>query len=132
MSLKRKLTCAYTAKDMEDAQNAVLLNNMGINAAAREFGVPRATLGDKLSNRHPLKQGGQIRLSCQTETLLCKLFQTYADWGFGLEPSEVTSLIAGYLEVTNQQALFPNGQPGWRWFSLFKQRWFSFFAQLVL
>ena len=55
--MKRPRTKKYSEEDVDNAVNAVYEKEVSISKAAKEFNIPRMTLSDRVSNRHPGEVG---------------------------------------------------------------------------
>jgi len=53
---------------------------MSIGKASKTFSIPFGTLYNRLHGLHPLKTGGQTRLSAKAEQRLAETVITLAEW----------------------------------------------------
>ena len=81
----------WSNRQMEEAMKAVHKGDTGINQAAREYGIPRTTLKDRVSGRvkHDTKSGPQPYLSVDEETELAKFVKQCAEVGCGKTRKDV-------------------------------------------
>ncbi len=72
----------YTEQDLADAIAAVKGGGMISWKAAKEYGIPKGTLINKLNNRHPRKPGPPTVLSAEEEASIVTAVSAHADWIF--------------------------------------------------
>ena len=112
----------YTDANMQRAVDAVA-SGTSQRDAARMFGVPRATLIDRIKNRHQRISGGQPVFSDEEECVIAKNVATLGDWGFPVDMLDLRLLVKNYLEARGRTVRkFRNNLPGPDWLKSFMQR----------
>lgn len=117
----------WTAENMTSALNKISLQKMPIAQAAREFGIPRATLllkakgwKNRPSTENVQKVGRKTVLGDEIEKNLVRVISALNKWGFGLSKSEILDLVQAYVLKNNIKTPFHNGRPGDDWWLRFK------------
>ena len=103
------------------AIEAVKDGKMGVNCAAREYGVPRTSLKDRLSGRveHGRKPGPLPYLTSEEEDELDSFLQKAAKLGCGKTKREVLLIVEKTLEQKGNKPEKFNGEG---WYHRFMQR----------
>ena len=93
---------------MEEAMKAVQKGDIGINQAAREYGVPRTTLKDRVSGRvkHGTKSGPHPYLSVNEETELAKFVKQCAEVGYG-KTYDIAQSVANEKGILRKTQISP-------------------------
>lgn len=113
----------YTKDDMQRALEEVTCGRLSASDAAKRFSIPRRTLIDKLSGKHPGTSGGQPVFSKTEEELIVNTLQAVSSWGYPLSPLEVRLLIKGMLDKQGRhETRFQNNLPGVDFLKSFIQR----------
>ena len=119
-SIKRK---QYSQINFDEALNNVLNKNMSLRAAAREFGIPVATLSEHKNKKHNSNNiGRKTLLSYEEEELLVSGIVSLANIGVGINHFQISNILQHY-QKSNQVRIFNNWTPGRKWFKLFCKRW---------
>ena len=112
-------------------EQALLLVEEGssISSAARDTGVPRKTLSDKVSNRHSKSSGGQTALSTEEELALANYCTYMAEHGFPLSITLVKSFAWQIAERVGKAHIFNKETgPGKTWWNEYRKRHHSVLA----
>jgi hypothetical protein len=88
----------YGKDALEKALAAVRANKMSAREAAKHFGVPRATLGDRLAGRVKDTLGRPTELSHAEETIIVERLLLMGTWGFPYTLNDLRHLIKDYLD----------------------------------
>jgi hypothetical protein len=97
-SRKGNYRTKYTEAMLEEAMEAVTAHRMSLREAAKEYGVPKTTMIDRLSGRRGAKLGRSTELSADEEELIVERILVLGKWGFPLGKKDLTHLIKGYLD----------------------------------
>ena len=112
----------YTEESLEEARAAVG-NGMSQREAARQYGVPRSTLGDSCARRHVLSTGGQTIFTDAEETIIAQNIATVSEWGYPLTTLDVRMVVRDYLHRRGRSCPgFKDNLPGKEWVRLFLKR----------
>lgn len=113
----------YTDKDVYSALEDIQ-NGSTIAASARKYGIPRSTLSEKRSGRHPIehRMGPDTVLSQDEENLLEKWIFHIADSGFPASKDQLLDSVQMLLNETKRQTVFTDNRPGRKWYDGFKRR----------
>ena len=105
----------------QEAMKAVQKGDIGINRAAKEYGVHRTTLKDRVSGRvkHGTKSGPQPYLSVDEETELAKFVKQCAEVGYGKTRKNVMHLAQS---VANEKGIIRKAQISHGWWARFIER----------
>jgi hypothetical protein len=112
----------YNPSTLAKAIELVTSKTMKLRDASRRYGIPLATLHDKINGKHLLKVGSPTRLSYDYEKLLVHALINLAEWGFGLSRRQICDVVEFFLKNTKQSKLFKSGRPGAYWFKGFMRR----------
>lgn len=95
-----------------------------IAASARKYGIPRSTLSEKRSGRHPIehRMGPDTVLSKEEEILLEKWIFHIADAGFPISKDQLLDSIQMMLNKTKRVTTFTDNRPGRKWYESFRKR----------
>ncbi len=112
---------AWTDESMTGAMKAVH-EGMGVNRAALEYGVPRTTLKDRISERvrHGTKSGPAPYLTPEEEQELREFLETSARIGYPKTRIEVLGIVRKTLEKKGANLDHFNGKG---WWIRFRERW---------
>ncbi|KAL8610230.1 hypothetical protein ACOMHN_038925 [Nucella lapillus] len=83
----------YTQDQVEKAVQLVRSKQMSLNGASKAFGIPYATLGDKVRGRRPMKAAPKTVLSCEEETKLVKWLIELSRRGFGRTKKDLKDMV---------------------------------------
>ncbi len=96
---KGQLQAKYGKDTLEKALAAVMANKMNAREAAKYFGVPRATLGDRLAGRVKDTLRRPTELSHTEETIIVEHLLLMGTWGFPYTLNDLPHLIKDYLDM---------------------------------
>ena len=120
--VKRRML--YDPDCLSQALVAVLEDGQSIRGAARLYGVPSATLSDRVHGRVSIdctKPGPSPTLSNIEEASLCEHVKCMSSIGYRYSRSEVMSLASEYLVSMGRRE--PGKPMSDRWFYNFLKRW---------
>ena len=111
----------WSNRQIEEAMKAVQKGDIGINQAAREYGIPRTTLKDWVSGRvkHGTKSGPQPYLSVDEETELAKFVKQWAEVGYGKTRKDVIHIAQS---LANEKGILRKTQISHGWWARFIER----------
>ena len=125
MACKPKSGACYAKESLQNAVRAVQ-DGSSVNAAAKDFGVPKSTLHDHVSGKYKrIGSGGRTVLALQDEQEIVLSCQALAEMGFGITRSLVETVIADYIREKSIPNPFVNGIPGRDWWKRFMKRWLA-------
>jgi hypothetical protein len=97
-SRKDNYMSRYTAEDMQNAWEKVQMG-WSVAKAAREYGVPRITLMDRLKGNHKTGVIGRPRaLSAVEEDVLVDLLVLMGEFGYPVSKPSLREMVKGYLD----------------------------------
>lgn len=106
----------YTNQNLADAISAVQSGAMKSWKAAKEYGIPKGTLINKLKGLHPRKPGPPTAFSMEEEASIAAAVAALGDWNYPLTPFEVRQLAKSVLDQQNHVVdRFSNNLPGREW-----------------
>jgi transposase-like protein len=88
----------YTQDELQEAIREVTQKRMSLREAARHFGVPKATLFDRIQEGAGDKQGRPTVLSKDEEDIIAERLLIHGLWGFPLTRRDLCALIKSYLD----------------------------------
>ena len=94
---------------------------MGVNRAAREFGVSASTLRDRLAGRitHGINPGPKRYLSSEEESELAAYLTSTSKTGYGKTRRQVMNIVQ---HVAKEKGVLIKAQISSGWFRRFKER----------
>ena len=96
--------------------NLVKTKRISLRKAAKEFGVPKSTIDNKVKGKHQKKVGGQTRLTKETENMLVNVIDTFIAWKMPLSKLDVRLLVQDYLDrKTDGKKVLKDNLPGPDW-----------------
>ncbi len=101
---------SYTNQDLAEAISAVQNGTMKSWKAAKEYGIPKGTLINKLKGLHPREPGPPTIFSVEEEASIVAVVSILGDWNYPLTPFEVRLLAKSVLDkqnCTTRMALLP-------------------------
>ena len=114
---------------MQLAEEAVKTKEIpSIRAAAKAYGVPRSTLGDRLSGRVRVLSDGSTRpgpntvLTKEEEDRFVKYCLGMSKMGFGLTRGRLVCLVQRFLQYDGRENPFTEDRPGKSWWKGFLNR----------
>lgn len=110
----------------EDVVNALKEVDHGatIAASARKFGIPRSTLSEKRSGKHPIdcRMGPDTVLTQDEENLLEEWIFHVSDAGFPVTKHQLLDSVQRILNKSKRKTVFTNNRPGRKWYAAFRKR----------
>lgn len=96
--MKEKKKGRWTQSQMNEAYSLVVEYNMDVAVAARQCGVPRRTLGDRVNKRVPLvsSNGRPSELTPEEERQILNWCDRMNDMGFEISRAEITDVVLKY------------------------------------
>jgi len=91
----------YTPALIKQALQQVTDKTMSLNAAAKEYGIPKATLHDRMKFRTE-KVGRPTVLTEDEEEIIVERLLVLSGWGFPLNSNDLKFLIKAYLDGTGR------------------------------
>ena len=80
MSPPKRKKASYTTEQFEEAMLAVQQGQMSIREASKQYGVPHATLQDRIGNVHGSQKGRPTVLTEEEEEMLVVRLKIMAEW----------------------------------------------------
>jgi len=99
---KRGRYSSYDREALDNAINAVETEAMGIREASLHFGVPKATLCDKVGGKAQGNIGRPTVLSVDEEAVLVQRLIVMGEWGYPLTPKDLCMLVKDYLDAAGK------------------------------
>jgi len=122
---KRGKTQVYEEAALKKAVDAVQ-SGMSIRKAAATFGVPRSTVGDRVSGRFHdvsvIKNGRPPCMPVDIETKIVRAVVKAARQGFGLTVKQVLAKVDQLCQTTGIGTAFKNFKAGKDWWAGVKRR----------
>ena len=115
-------TSNWSEDIMDQAIRDLKNGTLTCRTASKCYGIPRATLNDRVRGYSTHYMGPRTILSRSTELLVVGLLIFMADIGLGLSRVEILTVIGNYLVQSCQTHLFPDGIPGKDWYYAFLKR----------
>ena len=88
----------YTQEAVERALDVVRSKQMSLRKASKVFGIPYATLGDKLQGRRPVTASPRTVLTSEEETKLGKWMVELSKRGFGRTRNDLRDMVKRILD----------------------------------
>ena len=104
---------------------AAVKRGLTIRTAARMYGVPKSTLGDKVKGKRPVeaKAGRNPLLSTERERQVVEYIVHMARNGYGRTYSDIESKVEEIIKGMGLVVpMFKEQKPGRKWFTLFMKR----------
>ena len=97
---------------------------MSAKVAAKSFGIPRTTLGDRLRGRihDEARPGRRSVVPKEIEDMIVKEVADAADKGFGIGKNELLHRVGQLCVGMGVKTPFTNGKPGKDWWQAFLKR----------
>jgi hypothetical protein len=103
----------YTQEQLSDALTAVRSGTLGLRAAARAFGVPAQTIGDRIAGRIPdLATSGPDPILTIAEEKLCTYICMMCDIGYPMSKKELLQEVKRLMDLDGRRTPFTNNLPG--------------------
>lgn len=113
----------YSDKDVYSALEDIE-KGATIAASARKYGIPRSTLSEKRSGRHPIehRMGPDTVLSQAEENLLQQWIFHVGDAGFPITKDQLLDSVKMILNKAKRDTIFTDNRPGRKWYEGFRRR----------
>ncbi|XP_063864311.1 uncharacterized protein LOC135102737 isoform X3 [Scylla paramamosain] len=115
-------TQRYKQEQVEKAVELVRSKQMSLNAASKTFGIPYATLGDKVRGRRPMQPAPKTVLSMEEEKKLVDWLIEVPQRGFGRTKDDLKDMVKTILDDREERTVFKNNRPGKDWMRAFFKR----------
>ena len=114
----------WSLEAMTEAMKAVKLKKKGLREAAREYGVPVATLKRRVDGTVPVdaRPGPAKVLTREEEEKLCKYCMDMCDMGYGMSVEDVRTVAFHIAESSGRAHPFKDGKAGRDWYEGFMRR----------
>ncbi|XP_062551536.1 uncharacterized protein LOC134216729 [Armigeres subalbatus] len=124
MEQRKKYRTSYSQDEISAAVRKVRSKEMGINEAAKHFGVPRSTIRSRLQKkeRQVYRSGPMSVLTIEEEGELESWIFDSQRRGFPVTKSNLQDNIKSFLDRNLRENPFINNRPGKKWLKLFMQR----------
>lgn len=122
---KRRL---YSEESLHQAYEAVMIDDMSIYAASREFGIPERTLSDRCKGRIALdsKPGGSSHLTPEEEKKLCEHMKQLFFEGNVMNYTFMRRVATDFIRELDKKTLKPGVIVTKKWLSAYLKRWPDF------
>ncbi|KAK3700047.1 hypothetical protein RRG08_052503 [Elysia crispata] len=95
---------------------------MSLNRASQVFGIPYATLGDKVRGRRPINAQPRTLLQAAEEERLLSWLKETARQGFGRTKSDIKDTVKATLDARGAVTNSPDNRPSKQWVADFFKR----------
>ena len=116
-------TQRYTQEQVERAVDLVRSKQMSLLGASKAFGIPYATLGDKVRGRRPMQAASKTVLSKEEEKKLVEWLVEVSRRGFGLTKDDLKDMVKTILDDRGVKTIFKDNRPGKDWMQAFFKRY---------
>lgn len=118
----KRLLTKHDVATLEHAVNAVRSKSMSMRAASNMYGIPRATLFDKVHGRTPMARSSKTVLTSAEEQRLVDWVLHMSRIGYGRTRQEVLDTVKRIIEVDGRTNPFKDNRPGKDWWYGFVKR----------
>jgi hypothetical protein len=101
---------SYTKEDFDEAMEAVK-GGLSVRKASLMYGVPRATMQDRISELHSSRQGRPPVLTPEEEEMIVERLKIMADWGFPFNTENLCHFVKQYLDKKGEKTRFKENLP---------------------
>jgi transposase len=111
---------------MVEAVSLVRDHGMSVSAAAKEAGVPRMTLSDRIRKEEPSKEprlGRPQELSAVVEEAIVNCLIKCAEFQYPMSKRDLQKIVQAYVVEHNVETRWEAGKPGKDWVDNFRKRW---------
>lgn len=124
MSKKNYQRFRYSEKTLDNAITEIKSGNLSLNKASEQYGIPKSTLHNKLTNKVPniRKMGPPPILTSTEEKRIEAWILAKAKLGFPMHPDEVKDAVKKILQDIGRANPFTDDRPGEKWLKLFLGR----------
>jgi hypothetical protein len=105
----------YSEKSLEEVLQLIRRKRISINAAAKQYGIAKGTLHNKVNNRNENKVGRPMELSAAEVKILVDHVIAVGDWGFPFGLIDLRHLIKSILDKAKRKTRFTNNYPSKKW-----------------
>lgn len=115
----------YASSSADSIEKAICAVHRGtsLRAAAKEHGVNRQTLKNKISNQHRGSYGRPTAVDADFEAYIAKRFVLLCDWGFPVTSDVLKFIVKDYLDASRITiSCFRDNIPGSKWIRNFIRR----------
>ncbi|KAK3792636.1 hypothetical protein RRG08_023111 [Elysia crispata] len=112
----------YTQATLIEAIRAVQEKTLSLNRASQVFGIPYATLGDKVRGRRPINAQPRTLLQAAEEERLLSWLKETARQGFGRTKSDIKDTVKAILDARGAVTNSPDNRPSKQWVADFFKR----------
>ena len=116
----------YTKEDMDLAVRLVREEDYSVSQAAKEAGVPRMTLNDRI-NKPDLAKTPKVRrpqqLSPVEEEAIVKCLCMCAEFQYPMRKRDLQLFVQDYVVENSIETMWKEGKPGKEWIRYFRKRW---------
>lgn len=84
---------------------------MSVRDAAKQFGVPRTTLQDRLTKKHGETCGRPTTLSTEEEKEIVAMVKLLGIWGYPFTSTDLCHFVKSYLDKKGVVSVFKNNMP---------------------
>jgi hypothetical protein len=114
----------YTEKQVNDAVQELLDDELNFRQASKKYNIPLGTLyGNRFHGRFGFKKHGQTVLTVQEETAVVDNIITCSDWGFPIDRDDVKINVKMFLDGQGRnEQRFNDNMPGNDWMASFLRR----------
>ena len=100
----------YSQEELQNAVREVAEKRMSLREAAMHYGVPKATLHDRVKESAGDQLGRPTELSVDEEAIIVERLLVHGNWGFPLTRRDLCALIKAYLDglgrTTRKQPIY--------------------------
>lgn len=121
--VSKGINSSYSTEKMLLAVDAVK-SGLSIRKAAEKYGVPRSSLGDRISGRiaPDARPGKMPVIPAEVESAMVEKAMSLADQGFGVSKKQLTARAGQLCRTMGLKNRFTNGIPGKAWWSGLQHR----------
>ncbi|GFN83211.1 trafficking protein particle complex subunit 10 [Plakobranchus ocellatus] len=112
----------YSKAVLLEAMKSVKDGQLSLNKASKIFGIPYATLGDKIRGRRPVDPTPKLLLTSAEEEHLATWIKEMARRGFGKTQSEIKDVVKQMLDRRNAKTRTPDNRPSKQWMASYFKR----------
>ena len=112
----------YSEADIDAAVKLFQTTDNSLSQCVKIHGIPRMTLSDRIKGKHKSTIGAPTKLGLTCEQSLVAILVLLASIRFGLGRFELQPVVNNYLKLSNNTALFKDGQVTDDWYYGFIKR----------
>ncbi|KAJ8941908.1 hypothetical protein NQ314_010253 [Rhamnusium bicolor] len=125
MSKEKRTFFKYSEESLNQALKAIRENNTSIREASRLFGVPRATIQDRIKGRvkeGPRQMGRDPVLTKDEEGKIVKWLIDLSRCGFPQRKCDLLDTVEKIVTEDKRPTPFTHNRPGEKWYNCFLKR----------